>query len=478
MDTTTTDAETKGEKVGGVQVKPEKTDNVQNKQGKSEDELLPDHLEDVQLKPEKIEERKEEGPSFACDLCDAEIVHQIAQELLSGLATACVDNTTGGLFKNPAAVAVDIRKEMLEYILQRSESFVAEFVILEGGQEGEVLDHPFGIISAFLDDFDSMKRNWFSRVSGWLLSEMREDRVDDFVQEMELNSFWVLDRREAIGQTILKNVDFKNICHCSQKFSSEEELAEHRTQCGFRSVICENEGCSATFSAALTEKHDSTCPFKVLPCEQKCSEYLLRQEMDRHCITVCPMKLVNCPFYSIGCQPPVVQCMISEHCSENLHSHLLYILQFIHKEASVKCLKQRAAQIEQSSFSSGLGDVKVVRFFTVAVKDIEQKLGPFDYKQKDADSKEETKAEDTTKENNKDNVDTKGEVTKKEDSEEEDTKTEGTKGDVTKKDTKEEDTQKEDMNKEDIKEHTREEVRKKEDNMEEELKALTPMILN
>ncbi|GAB4843740.1 hypothetical protein Ancab_013705 [Ancistrocladus abbreviatus] len=455
MDATTNDVEPTAEKVDNGKlklektedalVKPEKTEDAQNTQEKSEDVQLPEQLEDVQLKPEKIEDVKEEGPSFSCDLFDTEIVYKIAQELLSGLATACVDSTTGGLFKTPATVAVDIRKEMVEYLTQRSESFVAESVILEGGQEGEVSDHPFDIISVFLDDFDSMKRNWFSRVSGWLLSEMREDRVDDFVQEMELNSFWVLDRREAIAQTLLKNVDFNNAYHCNQKFKSEEELAEHRMLCGFRSVMCENEGCSATFSAALREKHDSICPFKVLPCEQKCPEFLLRREMDRHCITVCPMKLVNCPFYSIGCQSPVPQCMISEHCSENLHSHLLYILQFIHKEASLKCLKERAEQIEQSSFSSGLGNVKVVKFFTIAVKDIEQKLGPFNYKPKDEDSEEETKDKDTIKDNNED--DTKGEDTKNEDAKGEDTKKE----DIKKEDVKEEDTKKEDTKEEDSK---------------------------
>ncbi|MQL76592.1 hypothetical protein Taro_008987 [Colocasia esculenta] len=28
----------------------------------------------------------------------------------------------------------------------------------------------------------------------------------------------------------------------------------------------------------------------------------IRREMDRHCITVCTMKLVNYPFYQVGCR--------------------------------------------------------------------------------------------------------------------------------------------------------------------------------
>ncbi|KAH7849934.1 hypothetical protein Vadar_025252 [Vaccinium darrowii] len=92
---------------------------------------------------------------------------------LPGLASACVDNTTGGLFNSPASVAVDIRKEMVEYITQRSETFVTESVILEGGPDVQASVHPYDIIADFFDDFASSKQNIFSRVSGWLRSERR-----------------------------------------------------------------------------------------------------------------------------------------------------------------------------------------------------------------------------------------------------------------------------------------------------------------
>ncbi|KAL9259837.1 TNF receptor-associated factor 6-like protein [Drosera capensis] len=366
------------EKMEVIQLDPEKSEDAQLKQ---------EMFEDIQLQPEKFEDVKEEGPLFHCNISDTQLVHKIAEELLVGLAMACVDNTTGGIFKTPATMADDIRTEMIDYLMQRSESFVAETFILEAGSEVEVSDHPLDIILVFIDDFDSMKRNWVSRVSGWLLSEMREEKVDDFVQEMELNSFWVLDRREHVAQSLLRNVDFKNLYHCSLKFKSEEELSEHQSKCGFRSVLCDNEGCNATFSAAHLEEHDSICPFKLLPCEQKCSQYLLRREMDRHCITICPMKLVSCPFYSIGCHTPVPQCTIKEHFSENLHSHLLCVLRFNHKEASTEYLRLRAEQIEKSPLSSGLEAIRVAKFLSSAVKDVEQKLGQLRIEEKDSEAK-------------------------------------------------------------------------------------------
>ncbi|XWS56133.1 hypothetical protein CRYUN_Cryun09bG0060300 [Craigia yunnanensis] len=332
---------------------------------------------DVELVQEKIKDAKEGGPAFHCDICDVELVYKIAQAFLPGLATACVDNTTGGVFKSPGSVAADIRKEMVEYLTQRSETFVAESVVLDGGPEAEASDHPYDIITYLVDDFASSKRNFFSRVSGWLLSENREDKIDDFAQEMEINGFWSIDKREAIVQTLLKNVDFKNEFHCDLKFDSADELALHVPTCSYRSMNCENEGCDARFSANQTEKHDSICPFKIIPCEQKCSNSIMRRDMDRHCITVCPMKLVNCPFYSVGCKSAIPHCKIEEHRSENLHSHMLYILQGIHKEASVEVLRGRVEQLEKTS-SGKLADVRDVRSLTFRVKDLDTQLGPLE----------------------------------------------------------------------------------------------------
>ncbi|KAL3841291.1 hypothetical protein ACJIZ3_025882 [Penstemon smallii] len=337
-------------------------------------------MDDIDLKPEKLEEQKDSsGPLFHCDLCDTDIVHKIAQAFLPGLASACIDNTTGGLFKSPVSVAVDIRREMVDYLIQRSESFVAESVVLEGGPGVEASENPYDNISDFVDDFVTSKRNFFSRVSGWLLSERREDRIDDLVQEMEINGFWLLSRRSSVAQTLLKNVDFKSVYHCSMSFKSREDLEVHKLQCSFRTLACANEGCDSSFSAGQMDHHDSVCPFKILPCEQNCSNSIMRREMDRHCITVCPMKLVKCPFYSVGCQSTIPQCTIDQHRSENLHSHLLCILQGFHKEASKEDLKERVEELEKSSSSSSAGrleSARDARSLTIAIKDLDAKLGP------------------------------------------------------------------------------------------------------
>ncbi|KAJ4951462.1 hypothetical protein NE237_028294 [Protea cynaroides] len=326
----------------------------------------------------EIEEMKDGGPSFHCDLVDSEVVHKIAQVLLPGLATACVDNITGDPFRNPASVAVDIRKEMVDYLTLRSETYVAEAVIQDDDPDAQTSDHPTDIISDFVDDFAISKRNLFSRVSGWLLSERREDKIDDLVQEMEINGFWLMDIRAAIAKNLLKNVDFKTIYHCKMKFYTAEELADHSSMCIFRSMNCTNEGCSSYFCAVHSDKHDAVCPYKILPCEQKCSESIVRREMDRHCITVCPMKLVNCPFHLVGCQYSIPHCGIDKHLSEFLHSHLLNVLEAIHKGGHWEDLNHRAELLEKSSSLDLLLAARDVKSLTFAVKELEAKLGPLE----------------------------------------------------------------------------------------------------
>lgn len=325
-------------------------------------------------KQQTLDAVMEDGLQFHCDYCDLDIVHTIAQILLVGLATACVDNTTGDFFKSPSVVAVDMRKEMVDYLTQRSETFVADFVIQEDDPNTETSDHPTDIIENFIEDFTSLKRNLLSRVSGWLLSEKREDNIDDFVQEMEINGFWLIDRREVIAATLLKNIDFKSAFHCEIKFDTVQEFTEHKSQCNFRIMDCTSEGCNARFCAVHTEKHDSMCSYKVLPCEQECSEMLMRHEMDRHCITVCSMKLVNCPFYQVGCSSTIPACTVKEHCSESLCSHVLSVLRLIHRAASEDDLEQRLRLLDKLPTFNKLSEALGVRTLIFAIKAEEANL--------------------------------------------------------------------------------------------------------
>jgi hypothetical protein len=79
---------------------------------------------------------------------------------------------------------------------------------------------------------------------------MREDKIDDFMQEMETNRFCLLEKREIIAQILVKNVDYKNIFHYDKKFNTTQELAEHIGNCGFKTMNCTNNGCTTVFCAS------------------------------------------------------------------------------------------------------------------------------------------------------------------------------------------------------------------------------------
>jgi hypothetical protein len=289
-----------------------------------------------------------EGSLLQCPYCDSEAMHKLAQFLLPGLAAVCVDGTTGDLFRNPSAVAVDLRKEMVNYITQRSETFISDALIKSVANQdpqNQMPEDPFEIVSIFMDDFSSTKRNIIGHVSGWLLSDNRDDKIDDFVQEMEMTRFWPLERREAIAEVLLKNVDLKTKFHCPEKYENEERLAHHMEQCTFRPVTCPNDRCRAMVSVRCMQDHDAACPFKVLLCEQNCDKRLLRHDMDRHCVTVCPMRPMKCPF---GCDSSFPERNLEQHCLEFLQPHLIKVLKMIHKKGlSADELKERALLLEK-----------------------------------------------------------------------------------------------------------------------------------
>lgn len=114
-----------------------------------------------------------------------------------------------------------------------------------------------------------------------------------------------------LAKALLKRVDRSKTYHCEMKFDIVDELANHKMVCVLRPVTCDNPGCGDVFSAIHAEEHDAACIFKLLSCEQKCKAMVARGDMDKHCVTMCPMKLVNCPFQQVGCITAMPQVDIS-----------------------------------------------------------------------------------------------------------------------------------------------------------------------
>lgn len=299
-----------------------------------------------------------------CSYYDVEEVDRLSQALLVALASACVEKTSG-TFSPRAGVVPEVKKEMLEYLNQQSEAYANGGSSLQGFKL-ELVAYPTQIVKDMLENFIKSKRNMFSRVSGIVIDAHKDDKINDFVHELDQTGVWLAGRREVVAKALLKRIDRRKTCHCEMKFDSEKELAEHQINCAFRPVSCSNKGCDAVYSATHAEAHDASCDYKLFPCYLECESSVQRKEMANHCATVCPMKKMKCPYHSVGCLHFMAQGLLESHCTEYMGEHLLETLQYVQNHevtlgghAQRILLVEKAVQLAQRSEAVNVGNMNV-----------------------------------------------------------------------------------------------------------------------
>jgi homogentisate solanesyltransferase len=336
-------------------------------------------------------EQKRAAPPFECNFCDVEEVERLSEDLLVALAAACVEKTSG-TFSQRAAVVPDVKKEMLEYLNQQSEAY-ANGGLSSPRFKPELVSNPTQIVKEMLESFVKSKRNMFSRVSGIVIDAHKDDKVTDFVRELDETGVWLPGRREALAKALLRRTDQRKTCHCEMSFESEKELAEHQTSCAFRPVSCSNEGCDAVYSAIHAETHDASCGYKLFPCYLECETSVQRKEMANHCATVCPMKKMKCPYHTVGCLHVMAQGLLDNHCKEYMGEHLLETLQFVQNhEAAIGghaqrlLLVEKAVELAQRSEAVNVGNMHVtLKEQESKVKSLEAEVKKLKSVQKSAD---------------------------------------------------------------------------------------------
>lgn len=265
-----------------------------------------------------------------CGYYDVPQAQEICRSLLYAWGAACLEKTSGaGLFNHiPADTVESVRKEMIEYVQYHVDAYAT-------GSRGRCsqLSEPVKVIQEILENFVKSKRNIYRRVSSTIFtSEAQDDRIEEFAEELEKRRSWVVWEREALAKLHLRRVDRSKMNHCDMKFESMEELAQHKKGCPQRPVMCENENCEEIIAAMNARSHDETCPFKMLPCEQKCKAMVMRREMQEHCRSVCLMKPIKCPFHEMGCAQILPQSLMEHHCSQSTCGHLFLLLQNLQKQ--------------------------------------------------------------------------------------------------------------------------------------------------
>eukprot|EP00898_Chlorokybus_atmophyticus_P000887 jgi/Chlat1/179/Chrsp1S03105 len=275
------------------------------------------------------EPQAEANPSLECNYFEVLAVAQVADTLLRGLASASMAQAAGTPFRDATKVAADIIRDLLPFLDQESAAYrdrQQEELAKQGLEpatfgDGE-LQHTLRLVHELLDRFTKRKRSFLGRVfSGG--ADSKDEKLEHLVMDMERSAIWSIGHREALAKELIRRMDLACVEHCGKSFSTVDDLHEHKANCPLRPVTCDNNGCVEVCCARALSKHDSECPYKELPCEQGCPETIPRMDMNKHCLTTCPMKVVRCPFQEAGCNlETVVQGSVDKHCNENVAHHL------------------------------------------------------------------------------------------------------------------------------------------------------------
>jgi uncharacterized membrane protein len=94
--------------------------------------------------------------------------------------------------------------------------------------------------------------------------------------------YFPMGEREALARTIIRKHDKEHLYHCAKQHCGE--------LCPFRAVTCSNTDCHVVISACWEDKHDKTCPKKIVPCDRVCGESMARMSLENHKEHSCPLR--------------------------------------------------------------------------------------------------------------------------------------------------------------------------------------------
>ncbi|XP_057870650.1 uncharacterized protein LOC131077224 [Cryptomeria japonica] len=308
-----------------------------------------------------------------CGYYDVQQIQMIVHQLLVSLAAASVEKASADPFKQPTSFVEDLKVEMLEYLHQQVESYATGSGNLSTSSRFQT---PVKLVGDALQGFLRSKRSLFRRVSSKLLSgDVNDKKIEEFVQELERTGSWLAGKREVVAKSLLKRADRSRMFHCDMRFDKSQEFVEHKAKCPLRPIMCTNEGCVEVLSAIHHDEHDGTCSFKLLPCKQSCGSTVLRKDMEFHCSTTCPNKVVPCPFNEVGCDAMLPQGSLVQHYTDFIASHLLYVLQSLHKQETTTGIQaQRIHLLEKTLSISQRSEAVDVGSISLTVKEHESRI--------------------------------------------------------------------------------------------------------
>ena len=110
---------------------------------------------------------------------------------------------------------------------------------------------------------------------------------------------------------------------CGKQFVRQCLLTHMETECSNRTVECIHCHALGPHSQIKGAQHGKLCPKLPLPCPNKCEVgNVLREDMEAH-RKECPLEMIQCEYYSVGCEVRMARKDQEKHDNEKMKEHLM-----------------------------------------------------------------------------------------------------------------------------------------------------------
>lgn len=146
-------------------------------------------------------------------------------------------------------------------------------------------------------------------------------------------------------------------CSLCRVFVFKGHLTKHKlVDCSKRKSTCQDCGYPGTWEAVT--KHCLVCPFRVVPCPNKCDARKLKiGDLEEHLNTHCPIQTVACDFTFAGCEERRSRQDIGEHNDKKVAHHLSllarkFVTELRKKDDEIDCLRAKLESLKSTFISS------------------------------------------------------------------------------------------------------------------------------
>eukprot|EP01112_Ceratiomyxa_fruticulosa_P014182 TRINITY_DN4041_c0_g1_i1.p1 TRINITY_DN4041_c0_g1~~TRINITY_DN4041_c0_g1_i1.p1 ORF type:complete len:672 (+),score=112.41 TRINITY_DN4041_c0_g1_i1:314-2329(+) len=141
-----------------------------------------------------------------------------------------------------------------------------------------------------------------------------------------------------------------------------QDLETHMINCPYRVIRC--SCCRELIQYLDEEKHDSTCPDKIIHCPNKCGQSYTRKESEQH-IKQCPASIVRCPHEKYGCKYEGRNDRLADHLSacpyEGIKDYITYTQEQIQQLTQITTMQHQEIRALQKTISAQSNELSMVK---------------------------------------------------------------------------------------------------------------------